>query len=453
MKDKQAVCKDELFTFTRQNDTHMDTSNRLLALDVFRGMTIAGMILVNNPGSWSTVYKPFLHADWHGCTPTDWVFPFFLFMVGMAIPIALGRRKAAGEGLAGLRRKIVVRTLIIFGLGLLMAAFPRFGFKEGHDNLWIPHLILLAVGLFAIFWRGVSIVAKERKIVGWIALAVAVGMLAIGIWAYNLTTLRIPGVLQRIALVYCACAFIFLATDTRRQIWIGTGLLLLYWGLMTLVPVPGGVAPNLEAETNLGAWLDRALLGGHLWSQAITWDPEGLLSTLPAVVTGMIGMQAGSWIKTSRSPYEHLTGIFGVGVLLVALGLIWDLAFPINKKIWTSSYVLYTGGVALLFLGMIYWVVDVLQYGRWTRFFVVYGMNALFIFVLSGLVSKLLGAIKLAAGPDGAPGLSLQAWLYQNCFKSVLSDYNASLAYALANVAFFWGIALILYKRKIFIKV
>ncbi|NUO01472.1 MAG: DUF5009 domain-containing protein [Saprospiraceae bacterium] len=431
----------------------MDTSNRLLALDVFRGMTIAGMILVNNPGSWSTIYGPLKHADWHGCTPTDWVFPFFLFMVGMAIPIALGRRKAAGEGLPDLRRKIIIRTLIIFGLGLLMAAFPRFGFKEGHDNLWIPHLILLGIGLLAIFWRGVSTVAKERKIAGWIALAVALAMLAIGIWAYNLTALRIPGVLQRIALVYCACAFLFLATDMRRQIWIGAGLLLLYWGLMTLVPIPGGVAPNLEAETNLGAWIDRTLLGGHLWSQAITWDPEGLLSTLPAVVTGMIGMQAGNWIKTLRSPYEHLTGIFGVGVLLVALGLTWDLAFPINKKIWTSSYTLYTGGVALLFLGMIYWIVDVLQYRRWTRFFVVYGMNALFVFVLSGLVAKLLGAIKVTDTTNANPGLSLQGWLYENCFKSVFSDYNASLAYALANVAFFWCIAWVLYKRRIFIKV
>lgn len=431
----------------------MDTTNRLLALDVFRGMTIAGMILVNNPGSWSTVYKPLLHADWHGCTPTDWVFPFFLFMVGMAIPIALGRRKAAGEGLGGLRRKIIVRTLIIFGLGLLLAAFPRFGFKEGNAHLWLPHLALMTVGLIAIFWRGASPVAQHRRIAGWIALAAAAGMAVIGIWAYDLSSLRIPGVLQRIALVYCACAFIFLAADTRRQIWIGAGLLLLYWGLMTLVPIPGGVAPNLEAETNLGAWLDRVLMSGHLWSQAITWDPEGLLSTLPAIVTGMIGMQAGSWIKTSRSPYEHLTGIFGVGVLLIALGFIWDLAFPINKKIWTSSYVLYTGGVALLFLGMIYWTVDVLQYRRWTRFFVVYGMNALFVFVLSGLVAKLLGVIKVVSTPDGSSGLSLQGWLYENCFKSVFSDYNASLAYALANVAFFWGIAWILYKYKIFIKV
>ncbi len=431
----------------------MDTSNRLLALDVFRGMTIAGMILVNNPGSWSTIYKPLEHAEWHGCTPTDLVFPFFLFMVGMAIPIALGRRKEAGEGLGALRFKIATRTLIIFGLGLLMAAFPRFGFKEGHEALWGPHLALLTIGLLSIFWRGASPDARQRKIAGWIALAAATGMLLIGIWAYNLTTLRIPGVLQRIALVYCACAFIFLATDMRRQLWIGAGLLLLYWALMALVPIPGGVAPNLEPETNLGAWIDRALLNGHLWSQSRTWDPEGLLSTLPAVVTGMIGMQAGNWVKTRRSAYEHLTGIFAIGVLLTALGLIWDLAFPINKKIWTSSYVLYTGGIALLFLGMIYWVIEVLQYRRWARFFEVYGMNALFIFVLSGIVVKLMAAIKFTGGPDGTPGLNLQGWLYQNCFKSVLSDYNASLAYAIFNVLFFWGIALLLYKRKIFIKV
>ncbi len=430
----------------------MDTTNRLLALDVFRGITIAGMILVNNPGSWSTIYPPLRHADWHGCTPTDWVFPFFLFMVGMAIPMALGRRKAAGEGLGELRRKILVRTLIIFGLGLLLAAFPYFGFKTGAEALWGPHLVLLSIFLIAIFWRGAATVSRHRKVAGWLALSAALGMAIIGIQAYDFSSLRIPGVLQRIALVYCACAFIFLSTDARRQCWIGVALLLLYWGLMTLVPVPGGIAPNLEAETNLGAWIDRSLLGGHLWSQSLTWDPEGLLSTLPAIVTGIIGMQAGNWIKTSRSPHEHLTGIFGMGVFLLALGCIWSLGFPLNKQLWTSSYVLYTGGVALLFLGFIYWVIEVLQYRRWASFFAIYGMNALFIFVLSGIVVNLLIAIQVVA-PDGTSRVSLQGWVYENGFKSVLSDYNASLAYAIANVLFFWGIAWVLYKRKIFIKV
>lgn len=429
----------------------MDMKNRLLALDVFRGITIAGMILVNNPGSWSTIYAPLAHADWHGCTPTDWVFPFFLFMVGMAIPIALERRKEAGEGLGGIRKKILIRTIIIFGLGLLMAAFPRFGFKPGHNELWLPHLALLAIASVAIFCRGALKEAKHRRFAGWILLGAAAGMLVIGIWAYDLTRLRIPGVLQRIALVYCACAFIYMATDIRRQVYTGIGLLLLYWALMALIPVPGGLAPNLEPETNLGAWLDRALMYGHLWSQSITWDPEGLLSTMPAIVTGLIGVLTGTWIKKVRSPYEHLTGIFAIGVLLLALGLIWDVVFPINKKIWTSSYVLYTGGVALLFLGMIYWVTEVLQYRRWTKPFVIYGTNALAIFVLSGVVAKLMGLISWMDA--NGTQWNLHGWLYTNCFQSIFSDYNASLAYALANVLFFLGIAWILYKRKIFIKV
>ncbi len=371
----------------------MDTSKRLLALDVFRGMTIAGMILVNNPGDWGTVYGPLLHADWHGCTPTDWVFPFFLFIVGVAIPLALGRRKEAGQDRAAIFKKILFRTVAIFVIGLLLHLIPKFDFMH----------------------------------------------------------MRIPGVLQRIALVYGACATIFMFSDWKRQLWIGAGLLLLYWALMALVPVPGGYPPNLDAETNLGAWLDRTIFTtNHLWSQAKTWDPEGLLSTMPAVVTGITGMLTGEWIKTSRNHYEKLTGIFGVGVLLLVVSLTWDLAFPINKKIWTSSYVLYTSGVALLFLGVVYWTVDVLGYRRWIKPFVVYGTNALFAYVLSGLIAKTMFSIKWSIGPEETQ--TLQGWAYQNWFQSIFSDYNASLAYAIANVLLVLGVTWILYSRKVFIR-
>ncbi|MBK8703208.1 MAG: DUF5009 domain-containing protein [Saprospiraceae bacterium] len=372
----------------------MDTSKRLLALDVFRGITIAGMILVNNPGNWGTTYAPLLHAEWHGCTPTDWIFPFFLFIVGVAIPLALGRRKAEGADQKALMLKILRRTLAIFGIGLLLHLIPGFDFAG----------------------------------------------------------LRIPGVLQRIALVYGACSIIFLITDWKGQVWTGAGLLLLYWILMTLVPVPGGYAPNLEPETNLGAWLDRTVFtSAHLWDQAKTWDPEGLLSTLPAIVTGIIGMLTGLWIKTQRNDYEKLTGIFAIGTILVALGLTWDLAFPINKKIWTSSYVLYVGGVALLFLGVVYWLVDVLQYKKWIKPFVVYGTNALVAYVLSVIVAKLMYGISWA-GADGAP-VTLKDSLYSSLYESWLSPYNASLAWALTNVLICLGLVWILYWRKIFVKV
>ncbi len=371
----------------------MDTSKRLLALDVFRGITIAGMILVNNPGNWSTTYKPLLHAEWHGCTPTDWVFPFFLFIVGVAIPLALGRRKAEGQDKAAILRKIAFRTAAIFAIGLMLHLIPNFDFAH---------------------WR-------------------------------------IPGVLQRIALVYGACATLFLYNNWKQQLGIGAGLLLLYWALMTLVPVPGGYPPNLEPETNLGAWLDRAIFTtNHLWKQAKTWDPEGILSTLPAIATGISGMLTGEWIKTPRSHYEKLTGMFGVGAILLAIALTWDLAFPINKKIWTSSYVLYTSGVALLFLGVVYWVVDVLGYKRWTKPFVVYGTNALFAYVLSSLLAKLMFSVKWTVAEDQVQ--TLQGWVYQNLYLPMWSDYNASLAYALTNVLIVLGITWILYRRKIFIR-
>ncbi|MEZ4953668.1 MAG: heparan-alpha-glucosaminide N-acetyltransferase domain-containing protein [Saprospiraceae bacterium] len=220
----------------------MQTSNRLLSLDVFRGLTIAFMILVNCPGDWGNVYGPLLHAEWHGCTPTDLVFPFFLFIVGIAIAYSLEKRKAEGADRKKIYRKILSRTLWIIGIGLLLS----------------------------------------------------------GAFKFNLATWRIPGVLTRIGLVYGICALIYMVTSTRQQLWVAVGCLLAYWGLMTLIPVPGQGYASLEMGKDLGAWLDRLLLDGHLWSQAKTWDPEGLLSTIPSVGTCLAGVLrvlgcAGKW--------------------------------------------------------------------------------------------------------------------------------------------------------------
>ena len=372
----------------------MDQQQRLLSLDIFRGITIAGMILVNNPGSWSDVYAPLLHAEWHGITPTDWVFPFFLFIVGVAIAYALGRRKEQGVERKALLAKIGRRTLIIFGLGLFLNGFPYF----------------------------------------------------------NFSTIRIPGVLQRIALVYGISATLFLYCSPRQLFWVGVACLFGYWGLMTLVPVPGAAAPNLEPSTNLGAWLDRTLLNGHLWVQSKTWDPEGLLSTLPAVATGISGIFTGLWLRKPNDGYEKAAGLLAIGVVLLALGCIWDLAFPINKKIWTSSYVLYTSGVALLFLGLVYWLVDLKGSTWWTKPFVIYGTNALFVFVLSGLVAKLMYLIKWtnAAGEE----ISLKSWIWNNLYEPAFTSVKmASLAFAITNVLFFLFLSWILYRKKIFIKV
>ncbi|MEM1214709.1 MAG: DUF5009 domain-containing protein [Bacteroidota bacterium] len=372
----------------------MSTSNRLLSLDAFRGMTIAGMILVNNPGSWSHVYAPLLHADWHGITPTDWVFPFFIFIVGVSIALALGKRKAAGTERAPLVRKIIRRALTIFAIGLFLNLFPKF----------------------------------------------------------NFASVRIPGVLQRIALVYGVTALLFLYVSPRRLFWIGVGCLLGYWALLTLVPIPGGIAPNLEPSTNLGAWFDRTLLEGHLWAQSKTWDPEGLLSTLPAFATGISGILTGLWLKTERGGYEKVAGLLAVGTLLLALGNIWHLAFPINKKIWTSSYVLYTSGVALLVLGTIYWLADLRGYRRWTQPFVVYGTNALFVFVLSGFIAKLMYTIKFTNAAGEA--VSIKSWVWNDLYANLFADPKlSSLAFALTNVVFFWGLCWLLYQKRIFIKV
>lgn len=416
------------------------------------------MTLVNNPGSWETVYPPLRHADWHGVTPTDWVFPFFLFIVGVAIPLALGRRKAEGADLGAIKQKIAWRVFAIFGFGLLLAAYPHFGMASHQGALAWLHYGLLALFLLSLFVREIyRDGAAENKgslsrMLGYTALGAAVGMAAIGIFVYDFSSLRIPGVLQRIALVYGACSLIYLYAAPRTQLWIGIGLLLLYWGLMTLVPVPGGYPPNLDAETNLGAWLDRTLMGGHLWSQAKVWDPEGLLSTIPAISSGLVGVLTGEWLRSDKAHYEKVAGMLAVGTILLALSFVWDLSFPINKKIWTSSYVLYTSGVALLGLGSIYWLADCKGYTRWTKPFVVLGMNALFVYIATGLLVKLFSNIKWtdAAGED----TNVLGWLYQTVFvPAFASPYNASLAYGLFNVAFFLGLAWVLYAKKIFIRV
>ena len=433
----------------------MNASQRLISLDVFRGITIAGMILVNNPGSWSTVYAPLLHADWHGCTPTDWVFPFFLFIVGVAITFALGKRKQRGDDQKAIRWKILRRTLSIFGLGLFLAAFPRFGFQEWYPDLNFTHYlhyILLGLLMISVFYKETLPTdshLKEQLLP--LSLGLTGAMIILGFFLYDFSSLRIPGVLQRIALVYGVVSLLFLRTDWKGLLFTGIGLLLLYWALMTLVPIPGGVAPNLEAETNLGAWLDHTLMSGHLWSQSKVWDPEGLLSTIPAIVTGISGALVGVWLKTNRTDYEKTTGLLAVGTILVALGLTWDLVFPINKKIWTSSYVLYTSGVAMLFLGVIYWLVDILGYKRWSKPFVIYGMNALFVYILSGVIAKLMYTIRWRNAAGDLE--TLQGWVYNNFYLAIFSDYNASLAYALSNVLIIWLVAWALYRRNIFIKV
>ncbi len=366
----------------------MSVTKRLLSLDVFRGLTIAFMILVNCPGDWDNTYGLLLHADWHGCTPTDLVFPFFLFIVGIAITYSLSKKKAEGVDKRKIYRKILIRTLWIVGIGLFLN----------------------------------------------------------GAFKFNLATWRIPGVLTRIGLVYGICAAIYMMTNIRSLFWITIGCLLAYWGLMTLIPVPGQGYPSLEMGKDIGAWLDRLLMDGHLWSHAKTWDPEGLLSTLPALGTCFAGILAGTWMRIKMDENAKWAAIFAVGFILVVVGQLWGEVFPINKKMWTSSYVLYHSGLALLTLGTVWWLVDVKGYKGWTKPFVWFGMNPLFIYILHSMITKIMFAIKIS----GSPAYS---WIHENLFLSWLSPHNASLAFALMHVGINLLVAWILYKKKIFVKV
>jgi predicted acyltransferase len=373
---------------------------RLLSLDVFRGLTVAAMILVNNPGSWAHIYAPLRHAEWHGCTPTDLIFPFFLFIVGVSISYALGSKKGHMSH-SKLIFTALKRALILFGLGLFLNLFPKV-FTDPMEAF---------------------------------------------------QTVRIPGVLQRIAVVFFITAVIFIKTSPKTQLRILIGILLAYWAMMTLIPVPGVGFANLEKETNLGAWLDRTLLTeAHLWRSAKTWDPEGIFSTLPAIGTGIFGLLIGTWLKRKdKEESVKISWMFSIGILAVILGLIWDLCFPINKALWTSSFVLYAGGLASIGLALCYWLIDVQGYKKGTTPFVVYGINAITVFFLSGLIPRILTMIKVNM-PDGTV-LTSREWLYESFYSPYFSPINASLAGAVSFILIWLGILWWMYSRKIIIKV
>jgi predicted acyltransferase len=403
--------------------TPLATRERLLALDVFRGLTIAGMLLVNDPGSWSHIYPPLEHAEWHGWTPTDLIFPFFLFIVGVTTHLSIAARRARGNDERAIRWQVLRRGALIFLFGLLLNWFPFFqwGAIAGNASPSFLDRVL------------------ER-----------------------LEVLRIMGVLQRIGIAYTAAALLTLRTSVKQQVAIVAALLFGYWFAMTLLPVPGtGILGALAINTrdgHLAAWLDRLVfdwraygLGNHLWVGSVTWDPEGLLSTLPAIGTTMLGVLAGRWIGQPRSLAERLNGLFAVGALAMMVGLMWNWSFPINKSIWTSSYVLFTAGVACVTLATIMWIVDVHGLRRWTKFFVIYGMNPIVAFVGSGILARLLYSI-LKVDYHGQRVSVVEA-IYRTLVAWGLEPINASLTFALSFVLLWFGILWALYRRNIFLKV
>ena len=362
-------------------------SQRLLSLDVMRGITIAGMILVNTPGSWAHIYPPLEHAEWHGLTPTDLVFPFFLFMVGISITLALGRRVEQGMDQAPLVGKIMKRAAIIYALGIFLTLFPAFDFSN----------------------------------------------------------LRVVGVLPRIATVYLIASLLFLPLSWRAIAGLSIFLLVAYWLAMALIPVPGVGPANLEPGTNLAAWLDERLVPGRLYRG--NWDPEGFLSTVPAVVTALTGILTGYWLRTRKSAEEKIIGMMVAGVLACAVGYLWHQVFPVNKNLWTSSYVLVTSGMALLLLGTLYWLVDVRQYHRWTPFFVAFGMNAITAFVIHATLIDAFHVSVNAAG-DTLGGLS-----YRGLVHFGLSPNFASLLWAIGYLLLCFIPIWIMYRRRIIVKI
>jgi len=429
-----------------------ENSDRLVSLDVFRGITIAGMTLVNNPGTWSSIYGPLKHAEWHGITPTDYIFPFFLFIVGVAIPIAFAKRTADGVP-KDLYSKIFSRGLKIFLLGIVIYAIPFFNFGETEAPQIVKLLITTA------FTAALYLYLIEKHLYAAIALGVAVlgivGFYIAGstvVWQ-ELSTLRIPGVLQRIAICYVAVSVIFLNTRWTQQLGIGIFLLLGYWLVMTVVPVPGCDITTIDDKAcNFAAYLDRTILTpDHLWNLGKVYDPEGILSTVPAIVTTLCGALAGKWLISDRSREETAAGLFFGGAILLAVGWSWSLVFPLNKALWTSSFVLYTAGIALLTLGFCYWLIDVKRMSWWTKPFVIFGVNALALYAFSGILSNVLGMVSVADAKGGST--SLQEWIFTNLFLSWADPVNASLAYGLSYVAFWLLMMWLLFRKKVFIKV
>jgi predicted acyltransferase len=324
---------------------------------------MAAMVLVNNPGTWRAVYAPLRHADWHGLTPTDVIFPCFIFIVGVAIPLS---RPTPG--------RVLRRAAIIFALGIVLNGAPYFD------------------------------------------------------WS----TIRIPGVLQRIAVCYLAAALLFLSTRWRTQVAVTAALLLGYWALLTLVPVPGYGRGDLGPEDNLAAWVDRAVLGApHLWKVARIYDPEGILSTIPAIATALLGVLTGQWLQSGRDPRRIFAGLTVAGAIATVLGMAWGIVFPVNKSLWTSSYVLLTGGLALLLFAVCYWAIELRGRRRWAAPFVVFGVNALLLFFFSTLMARALTLIHVG-------GATLQRALFDRAFAPWASPINASLAYAIAYLLFWW---------------
>ncbi len=386
-------------------------ADRLLALDVFRGITITAMILVNNPGSWSYVYAPLAHANWHGWTPTDLIFPFFIFIVGVAISLSVNVMLNNGVTRTDILKNSALRMFKLFLLGWFLALFYYDFSMEGYN--WM-----------------------EQK----------------------LYSIRIMGVLQRIGLVYFLCVLGYLFLSRRNFYLLAPVLLLIYAGLMLLVPYSdnmGNVYVGLlDKGNNLAAWLDHSLLTtAHVYQKTnvvFSYDPEGLLSTLPAIATCISGVAVGQFLLIAKekglSLMQQINRTAVAGVVLTLAGVLMDMVFPINKILWSPSYVLLTSGLAMLSLALCFYLIDYHQFKNWTAPFVVFGANSIAFFMFAGVVGRLV--IMIPVGDT-----TLRGFLFSGAYQPMFGHYNGSLAYAFSFLVLSYVVFHILYKRTIFWKV
>jgi predicted acyltransferase len=386
-------------------------TKRLLSIDIFRGLTVILMTIVNNPGDWEHIYAPLEHAEWHGYTLTDLVFPSFLFIVGISTVLA----KPSEDQLL----KICKRALRIFLLGLSLSFFSKI---HAGDFTLVIRLIAMAAATVA-FLGDYDL--RRQFWVAVIAFVLLIGLCFSGLTDFE--NVRIPGVLQRIAVVYLLLSLLHAYTSLRFQIAVFFASLVGYWALMSFVDVPGVGLANLEVNKNLAAWVDNYLLEGHLWASSKTWDPEGILSTLPAVATGLAGLFAGRYLQSS----PKASVLFAAGAIALVAGTIWGWYFPINKALWTSSYVLVAAGWDLLLLAVLQ---ATIRSDRYWKPVLIFGMNPMVVFFFSGLIPRVLGMVKI--GDQG-----LTSWIYSQGIEPLFADkINASLAGALIYVLIWAGI-------------
>ena len=369
---------------------------RLASLDAFRGFAIALMILVNSPGDTGAVYSPLSHAEWNGWTFADTVFPSFLFIVGVSLVFPFAKKKEKGISNSAFMVRILRRTIILFALGLFLNIFAAFDL--------------------------------------------------------SLSNVRIPGVLQRIAVCYFFASLVVLKANLRGRILWLICLLASYWLMMRFIPVPGIGAGVLEPGQNFAAWFDSHLLSGHMWSYYYgKWDPEGIVSTIPAIATTLFGVLTGQWLSSSLPERRKVAGMVCAGLVLLIAGYILDRWLPINKSIWTSTFSIFMAGMALVCLAFFHWSIDVADFSRWAKPFIILGLNPIAVYVLSEVFDTTLRILNLPMVL--AQNIDCQSYVFNSLCSPIAKSETASLLYALLTLLFMFLIAWIMWRKRLFLKI